>query len=111
MVQPFPGPLLTVLLKPWHLATYGSADQYSRLIQSGFEIVHCAPIVDVVTPTDFTWAWPEAFLRTNANRLIELGELSSDDAEAAITGFESVKSMPAGRMVTPIVLEVIARRP
>ena len=83
----------------------------AMLHQSGFEIVHCAPIVDVVTPTDFTWAWPEAFLRTNANRLIELGELSSVDAEAAINAFESVKSMPAGRMVTPIVLEVIARRP
>ena len=83
----------------------------SMLKHSGFEIIHTAPIVDIVCPTDFTWAWPEAFVRTNSNRLVELGEISHDDAQAAIAAFEMVKSMPAGRMVTPIVLEVIARRP
>lgn len=83
----------------------------SMLQNSGFEIIHIAPIVDVVSPSDFTWVWPEAFLRTNASRLVELGEISSNEAQAAITAFESVKAMPAGRLVTPILLEIIARRP
>jgi SAM-dependent methyltransferase len=83
----------------------------SMLHNCGFEIIHASPIVDVVTPADFTWAWPEAFLRTNASRLIELGEISFDEAQEAIAAFETVKAMPTGRMVTPIVLEIIARRP
>lgn len=81
------------------------------LHKAGFEIVHASPIVDVVSPDDFTWQWPEAFLRTNTSRLIELGGLGCDEAEAAITAFEAVKAMPIGRMITPIVLEIIARRP
>jgi hypothetical protein len=82
----------------------------SMLRECGFEIIQVSPIVDVVSPTDFAWQWPEAFLRTNASHLIELGEITADAAQAAITAFDSVKAMPAGRMVTPTVLEIIARR-
>ena len=83
----------------------------TMLHDNGFEITTVSPIVDMVTPADFTWQWPEAFLRTNITRLIDLGEISSEEAQAAINAFETVKSMPSGRMVTPIVLEIIAHKP
>ena len=85
-------------------------DLPSLLHNAGFEIITASPIVDMVSPADFMWQWPEAFLRTNITRLIELGEINSDEAKAAINAFETVKAMPNGRMVTPTVLEVIARR-
>ena len=83
----------------------------SMLHHSGFEVIHASPIIDVVSPSDFTWRWPEAFLKTNAKRLVELGELNTSAADAASAEFDAVKAMPAGRMVTPMVLEVIVRRP
>jgi len=47
-----------------------------------FEIKSMQPIVDVIRPTDFTWQWPIAFMRSGLRRLLDLGEISAERAEA-----------------------------
>ena len=74
----------------------------------GMEIVELRPLIHVVSPDDFMWRWPAAFMATNARRLQELGYADAEEADPFYTLLEGVA--PETRMITPLVLEVIARR-
>jgi SAM-dependent methyltransferase len=75
----------------------------------GFEI-DVRPIVEVVPPSSYVWRWPAAFVETGSARLVELGYLSADDATAVRREIEAAAADPASLMVTPTVLEIVARR-
>lgn len=77
---------------------------------AGMEILHMQPLIDVVGPKSFVWEWPEAFTRINLNRLLELGFVDAQQAAAALSALEKAKQRPESIMVTPCVLEVIARK-
>lgn len=78
------------------------------LTEAGFEIVETQTFADIITPADFTWQWPRAFMGTGARRLHELGYVEADEAEAMAGLLDGV---PAGtHMLTPLVAEVIARK-
>ena len=80
----------------------------SWLQAEGLEIAELRPLTHIVRPRDFMWQWPAAFMATNARRLHELGYASAEDAERFATTLERAN---AGTwMITPLVLEVIARR-
>lgn len=79
------------------------------LEREGLEVVETRPLIDIVGPADFIWQWPLAFMRTNADRLVELGYAMPDEAERFATLLEP--NAQESRMITPLVLEVIARRP
>ena len=74
----------------------------------GLEAVETRPLIDVVQRSSFVWQWPLAFMRTNAARLVELGYATAEDAERFATALD--RAGPSARMITPLVLEVIARR-
>jgi SAM-dependent methyltransferase len=78
------------------------------LEEAGFEIVETQTFADIVTPADFTWQWPRAFMETGANRLHELGYVDAEEA-SAMAGL--LDDAPEGaHMLTPLVAEIIARK-
>jgi len=56
------------------------------------------------------WQWPSAFLGVNLDRLRELETVSPAWVEAVRREFLEAESDPRTRMVTPMVLEVVATR-
>jgi hypothetical protein len=80
------------------------------LRESGFVIEHTQPIIQTVTPSDFTWHWPAAFARSGVARLVESGHLSVADADAVRDVLTAHEVQPNGLMLTPGVLEIVARR-
>lgn len=78
------------------------------LAEEGMEIVEIRPLVHAVRKGDFMWEWPASFMASGAKRLAELGYVEPEEAERLATALDR---LPAGsRMVTPLVLEVIARK-
>lgn len=80
----------------------------SWLHESGLEIVEARTFADIVSPADFMWQWPRAFMATNAARLNELGYLEADGVGPM--GRLLDHAPPEARMLTPLVAEIIARR-
>lgn len=75
---------------------------------AGFDVVSVRPLIEVVGPRDFTWQWPAAFMAVNARRLAALGYVGDEEAERLATVLE--RAPAHGRMITPLVAEVIAQR-
>jgi ubiquinone/menaquinone biosynthesis C-methylase UbiE len=80
------------------------------LEELGFEIESAEPIVHVITPRDYMWQWPASFMEIGLARLVELGAVSPERAPALQHALRDVASTPSMRMITPGVLEVIARK-
>ena len=80
------------------------------LEELGFDVRSLTPIVDVVSPSDFAWHWPRTFMDVGLRRMIELGELSRDQARKITESFATLEKTPGTRMVLPTVLEIIATR-
>lgn len=82
----------------------------SWFMQSGFELVAVRPLIDVVHATDFMWHWPRRFIETYTDRLVESGYLDAARARAIREAFADAERRPEALMITPAVLEIIARR-
>lgn len=101
------------VMKSWR-AEGGEPDIASSLVtwlqELGFRIETLRPILDVVEPSSFVWQWPKAFVEAGARRLVDLGRLRSEQAVALMRAFAAAEANPHARMITPAVLEIIARR-
>jgi SAM-dependent methyltransferase len=75
---------------------------------AGLEVTELRPLTHIVRRSDFMWQWPAAFMATNAKRLHELGYASAEEAERFATALERTEAH--AWMITPLVVEVIARR-
>jgi SAM-dependent methyltransferase len=80
------------------------------LTEFGLEIVSTRSLVHIVPPTDPIWNWPAAFVHTGAHRLAALGTFSVDRAEEICRAVDAAARQPGVRLITPAVLEVIARK-
>lgn len=80
------------------------------LEELGFDLRSLTPIMDVVTPANFVWQWPRTFMDVGLKRLVDLGDLTGDQARAITRAFETAEATPGTRMVTPAVIEIIAVR-
>jgi SAM-dependent methyltransferase len=78
------------------------------LEEQGLAVVELRPLTHIVRRSDFMWQWPAAFMATNAKRLHELGYASAEEAEAFSTALDRTDDQTW--MITPLVVEVIARR-
>lgn len=81
-----------------------------QLEDAGFDIVSLTPIIDVVTPDNYVWLWPTAFARSFRDKLVADGLLTEQQATEAMNALDRAESEGGTRLVTPIVLEIIARR-
>lgn len=101
----------TLVMRSWRDAG-GEPDVGLRLPSwleaQGFEVVSATPHIEVVGRSDFTWAWPAAFMATNAARLAGLGYIDPVEAERLAGTLDRAPAQ--ARQITPLVLEVVARR-
>lgn len=81
------------------------------LAELGFAVERTHPIIDVVDSSSYIWQWPASFVEVGARRYAELGALTGDQADEIIADVARRERDPDTLMVTPGVLEIIARRP
>lgn len=92
-------------------ANIDSARALPRQLEgAGFDIISLTPIIDIVTPDNYVWLWPTAFARSFRDKLVTDGLLTAEQATEAMIALDRAESEGGTRMVTPIVLEIIARR-
>jgi Methylase involved in ubiquinone/menaquinone biosynthesis len=76
----------------------------------GFEIESIKPLVFVITPHDYMWQWPTSFMDVGLRRLAEIGGIEPDRAKALAAEMDAISNSQSMRMITPGLLEVIARK-
>lgn len=81
----------------------------AMLAANGFAIESLVPIQHTTRPHEYFWQWPRAFVSTGSERLVSLGYLTREQAEATAAAVRAAESQPGAFMATPVVLEVIAR--
>jgi SAM-dependent methyltransferase len=83
----------------------------AMLSGAGFQIESLTLRQEIARPGDYFWAWPKAFVETGTDRLVALGYLSQTEANAAKQATRDVEALPSGFVLTPTVLEILARVP
>lgn len=92
-------------------AAIDSAVRLPRLLEdAGFDIVSLKPIVDIVDPQNYVWQWPTAFARDFQMKLVSDGLITPELAREALAALARAEKDGGTRMITPMVLEIIARR-
>ncbi|MGB8326250.1 MAG: methyltransferase domain-containing protein [Steroidobacteraceae bacterium] len=81
------------------------------LAAAGLRIVVAEPVVYLLAPEDPMWEWPASYIASGRARLVELGHLTAADSQRLEREFAALTANPAARMLTPLVLEVIALKP
>ncbi|GAM99673.1 methyltransferase [alpha proteobacterium U9-1i] len=85
-------------------------DLPSWLTQMGLKLESIRPHIDVVSKDDNVWRWPIGFFEIHIDRLLELNRITPQMAKDMREEFERVSQQPGTLMVTPLVLEIIARK-
>ena len=80
-----------------------------ELRQHGFETMSIKPIARAARPHEPLWQWPAGFIRTYLPRLIELGQVDNAFAANVLAELARAEQDPQSIMLTPTVLEIIAR--
>jgi len=78
------------------------------LAQADLEIVETRMFADIISPKDYTWEWPRAYMTNGARRLHELGYVDAEEAQAMASFLDD--NPPETAMLTPLVAEIIARK-
>lgn len=80
------------------------------LAEEGFDIVEVRPLIDVVTPASYVWQWPKSFVAVGTARYVDLGTMTPERGQAIVDAFARREQEPHTMMITPGVLETIARK-
>lgn len=80
------------------------------LTEMGVKVESARPYVDVVSKDDNVWRWPIGFFEIHIDRLLELNRITAQMAKDMRDEFARVSEKPGTLMVTPLVLEIIARK-
>jgi SAM-dependent methyltransferase len=80
------------------------------LREAGCEIIEIRTIVDIVTRDNSVWRWPVTYMRSALERLVEFNALEAGKARDLSEVLEGYEREPNSFMVTPGVVEIIARR-
>jgi len=76
----------------------------------GFDLRQVRPIAEVARPGDFLWQWPKAFVESGVQRLVDLGRIDAAQAQSWRQAFTDAEATPGTFLLTPTVLEIIARK-
>jgi len=82
----------------------------SWLESLGFEIESATPIVHAITPADPFWQWPASFMDVGLRRLVDLAAVDAARAKSMREEMHRLLADPSTRMITPGVLEIVARK-
>lgn len=95
-------------------AAGGEADIALRLLPllsaGGFSLRSITPRIFCLGPTDEMWQWPGTFIPIGVARLQEIGLLDRQFAEELTAEFTRANLNPDARMITPLVLEIVAEK-
>jgi SAM-dependent methyltransferase len=80
------------------------------LSANGLEVSSVRPHIFPIRPNDFMWQWPATFVDSSLDRFVELGSIDQAFADAVRKEFKEASGDPASLMLTPLVLEVMARK-
>ena len=80
------------------------------LQQHGLRVTHAVPRVFAVSPRDFKWQWAASFVDINVKRLTELGRVTTAWAESVRKEMREAEADERTLLITPMLLEIIARR-
>lgn len=83
----------------------------SYLLDEGFRVESTRLHVEFIEPADPFWKWPIAYVEVGSERFVELGLMTGGEARELIAAVRAAEARPETRMLTPPVLEVIARLP
>ncbi len=105
--------LVPIVVENWR-ATGGDPDVGREipawLEELGFEVRAVRPMIDVITPADYTWQWPATFVQVGVERLVSLGRLDAAQGRAIAEAYAAAERRPHTRMITPMVAEIVAVR-
>ncbi|HEY2101937.1 MAG TPA: class I SAM-dependent methyltransferase [Chthoniobacterales bacterium] len=76
----------------------------------GFVVRSAIPRIYCVSPADYMWQWPAAFIESGTARLQDLGRVDAEFVKEVRSEFAAAEANANSRMVTPLVLEVVAER-
>jgi len=101
------------VIATWH-ESGGEPDGAARLpgllAENGFLIRSATPHIFCLRPSDYMWQWPATFIDTYLHRLIEMGRIDQKFADEVRDALASAEQNPNTRMLTPLVLEIIAEK-
>jgi SAM-dependent methyltransferase len=86
-------------------------DLPSMLGAAGLTVREATPIVACVGPQDDHWRWLAAFVESGLARLVELEMAPAEWANELGEWFAAAERSGSTRMLTPMVLEVVAVKP
>lgn len=82
-----------------------------RLLRdNGFRLRSARPIVWALRPSDPGWQWLGSFVESGLRRLVDLKRVKPAWAENVRAEFRKAQSDPDSRMLTPLVLELVAEK-
>ncbi len=85
-------------------------DLLSYLAANGFVIRAARPRIYCVGPKDYMWQWPASFIPIGLDRLQQLGRIDAAFAEKVKQEFALAAANPEARLITPLVLEIVAEK-
>jgi hypothetical protein len=77
------------------------------LPELGVEVTSLIPIQETVRAHDPLCAWPDAFIGTGVDRLVELGRISPEKGKAIHAAYAQHRKTPNAFQSVPSVLEII----
>jgi SAM-dependent methyltransferase len=88
----------------------GAAQLPGLLAENGFVIRSTLPHIFCLQPRDYMWQWPATFIEIYLSRLIGIGRIDQKFADQVRADLVSADKNPNSRMLTPLVLEIIAEK-
>jgi ubiquinone/menaquinone biosynthesis C-methylase UbiE len=88
----------------------GAAQLPGLLAENSFVIRSATPRIFCLRPSDYMWQWPATFIESYLERLIEMGRIDHKCAEQVRSALASAEKNPNTRMLTPLVMEIIAEK-
>jgi SAM-dependent methyltransferase len=77
---------------------------------AGLRMIDIRPRVLTISPDAYAWQWPASFIESNLTRLRELGRVTADWAELVRKEFAEAEADPTTLCITPLFVEIIARK-
>jgi SAM-dependent methyltransferase len=81
------------------------------LREMGCEVVWMRTVTELIRPADPLWQWAATFIRSAGTRLVQRGFLTAAEDAASVVALEAAEADPEALMVTPGVVQIVARRP
>lgn len=83
----------------------------SMFFNAGLEVIRTRPMAKITTAEDLTWHWPKSFFEIYLPKLVDMGYISSDEVEEALTDFTELEFIEGATLFCPTMTEVVAVKP